>query len=64
MRRGLIEAKLRDLSSPRRQERVRAMQALGLLRAKQAVAPMLSSFEGEPMEVKLVALNALARRGS
>lgn len=62
-RRGLVERKLRDLSSPRREERARAMQALGLLRAKKAVAPILTSFEGEPLEVKLVALKALADIG-
>ncbi len=62
-RRGLVERKLRGLASTRREERVRAMQALGLLRAKQAVAPMLSSFDGEPLEVKLVALKALADIG-
>lgn len=62
-RRGLVERKLRELSSPRRQERARAMQALGLLKAKQAVAPMLTAFEGEPLELKLVALKALADIG-
>lgn len=61
--RGLVERKLKDLSSPRRQERARAMQALGLLKAKKAVAPILTAFEGEPLEVKLVALKALADIG-
>lgn len=62
-RRGLVERNLRELASPRRRERVRAMQTLGLLRAKPAVAPILSAFEGETLDVKLVALKALADIG-
>lgn len=60
---GLYERNLRALRSPERGERVRAMQVLGALRAKQAVAPILTSFDGEDLDVKLVALKALADIG-
>jgi hypothetical protein len=63
LRGGLYERNLRALRSPERGERVRAMQALGALRARQAVAPILTSFESEDMDVKLVALKALADIG-
>lgn len=63
LRAGVYERNLKALQSSERGERVRAMQALGTLRAKQAVAPILTSFEGEELDVKLVALKALADIG-
>lgn len=63
LRLGLFERSLKALRSPRRAERVAAMQALGTLRAKQAVVPILSSFEAEGLDVRLVALKALADIG-
>lgn len=63
LRGGVYERNLKALQSSERGERVRAMQALGTLRAKQAVAPILTSFEGEELDVKLVALKALADIG-
>ncbi|TBR26023.1 hypothetical protein EPO15_01045 [bacterium] len=63
LRLGLFERNLKALRSPSRGERVAAMQALGVLRAKQAVVPILSSFESESLDVRLVALKALADIG-
>lgn len=63
LRLGLFERNLRALHSPRRHQRVRAMRALGVLRAKQAVAPLLAGFEAESLELKRVALKTLADIG-
>ena len=59
LRLGLFERNLRALRSPDRRERVRAMGALGDVRAKQAVTQILSTFESEDLNVKLVALKTL-----
>lgn len=63
LRLGLYERHLRALRSPGRPERVRAMRALGVLRAKQAVAPLLAGFEAESLELKRLALKTLADIG-
>lgn len=63
LRLGLYERHLRALRSARPDERGRAMQALGALRAPQAVAPLLAGLERESLALKLVSLQALADIG-
>lgn len=60
---GLVERCLADLRARRSLRRGRAMEALGLMRAPQAIVALLDILEKEPMDLKLVALRALAQIG-
>lgn len=60
---GFVEANLRDLRRPGKSARARAMEALGVMRAQEAVGPLLDSVERESMELRLVALRSLALIG-
>ena len=57
---GIIERNLRRLRSWDRHARGRAMDALGTMRAEGAVVRILDNLEGEPLDLKLVALRSLA----
>jgi hypothetical protein len=63
MRLGLVELCLKDLRARSSLRRGRAMEALGLLRAPQAIVALLDILKNEPMDLKLVALRALAQIG-
>ncbi|MBI5630590.1 MAG: HEAT repeat domain-containing protein [Elusimicrobia bacterium] len=59
----LMERNLKALRSRSRFHRGRAMNALGLMRSSQAIVGILDILENEPLDMKLVALRALASIG-
>lgn len=60
---GLIERNLRLINARNRHARGRALEALGLMRAQAAVAPLVKAVYEERMDLKLVALRSLALIG-
>lgn len=60
---GYVEDRVRDLRSRDRHRRGRAMEALGLMRTPQAIVPLLDVLEKEFLDLRLVALRALANIG-
>lgn len=60
---GLVERNLRRLRSRRPHERGRAMRALGILRVPEAVPALCAVLDGERLDLKLIALRALAEIG-
>ncbi|MDE2491981.1 MAG: hypothetical protein KGM24_14130 [Elusimicrobia bacterium] len=63
LRLGLSERALRDLRARDRHRRGRALDRLGVLRPAEAVPAILSVLDEQPLELKLVALRALAALG-
>lgn len=61
---GLVERNLRMLRSRSKHRRGTAMEALGLLRAPQALVGIISILDREPMDMQLVALRSLAAIGN
>lgn len=61
---GLIEFNLARLKSRGKYIRGNAMEALGVMRAPQAVVGIIDILAHEPMDMKLVALRALAAIGN
>jgi hypothetical protein len=60
---GLIEKDIEALRSPNRHRRGRAMDALGVMRSPLAIPELLASLDREQIDLKLVALRALAAIG-
>lgn len=60
---GLLERNLRRLRSAGRHRRGRAMHALGVMRAREGVAGLLEALETETLDLRIVALRALAAVG-
>jgi hypothetical protein len=63
IRLGIVERNLKRLRSPSRYARGRALYALGELRVAEAVAPIVAALPNERLDLKLVALRALAAIG-
>ena len=63
IRLGIVGRNLRRLHSPSRYARGRALFALGELRVGAAVGPIVAALERERLDLKLVALRALAAIG-
>jgi HEAT repeat protein len=63
IRLGIVERNLKRLRSPSRFERGRALYALGELRIPEAVEPIARALGRERLDLKLVALRALAAIG-
>ncbi len=61
---GLVERNLAGLKSRAKLRRGTAMEVLGVMRAPQAVVGILAILDREPMDMKLVALRALAAIGN
>lgn len=61
---GLIERNLLALGSKNKHRRGRAMEALGVMRASQAIVGILDILSREPLDMKLVALRALSEIGN
>lgn len=59
----VIERNLNWLRSRNKHRRGQAMEALGLMRTPQAVVGIIDILENEPLDMKLVALRALASIG-
>ncbi|MFA6030706.1 MAG: HEAT repeat domain-containing protein [Elusimicrobiota bacterium] len=60
---GYVADRIRDLDSRDRHCRGRAMEALGLMKTSQAIVALLSIVEKEHLDLRLVALRALANIG-
>lgn len=60
---GLVEKDVAALRSPNPHRRGRAMDALGVMRSRLAVPALLAALDREPLDLKLVALRALAAIG-
>ncbi len=60
---GLVEKDIAALHSPNRHRRGRAMDALGVMRPNRAVPALIAALDREPLDLKLVALRALAAIG-
>lgn len=60
---GYVDADIRGLRSPNRHRRGRAMDALGVMRSRRALPALLESLDREDLELRLVALRALAAVG-
>lgn len=60
---GLVEKDIAALRSSNRHRRGRAMDALGVMRSPRAVPALLAALDGESLDLKLVALRALAGIG-
>jgi hypothetical protein len=57
---GIIERNLSSLRSLDRHKRAHAVESLGVMKATQAIVPLLEMLKTETNDVKLVALRALA----
>ena len=60
---GLIELDIAALRAPGRDRRGRAMDALGVLRSTRALPALVAALDREALDLKLVALRALAAIG-
>lgn len=61
---GFVEQNLRDLHSPRRHRRGQAMDRLGVYRDEESAPALLEALANESLDLKLVALRALAAIGN
>jgi hypothetical protein len=60
---GLVEHDVAAMRSSNRHARGRAMDALGVIRSTSAIPALIDALEREPLDLKLVALRALAAIG-